>query len=366
MGFDSIPRVCFEVEKVIGVSSDGSYLVQWAPSWVNKFHLVGCEHLIQEFLQQQKIQQTQQKTQQPQQQQQQQQQRQQQQPQQQPQEADQYEIHVLLPDTITDSHHTDNLNYNESIPPDMDANDFSAEDLYMNSYDNNVSDPICNISIQDDNDDNGKGHDEVQNVHAVVVEIADSDDEEDGENSQTNDSCTLEDTVNQNLPNIISQSQLKATEDQRKAQNVEECLVCGQKVLRKHFRKHMRTHNIAQPWLCRYCSRGFATRMSLESHLRTHTGDKPFSCDVCYKTFAHKKSLIVHKQTHAGIKPYICRKCGKAFSQMTNLKNYHMPRCKAGDDGGGGSDDRGDGACGGDGGGGVGSVSASSNTDTVV
>ena len=54
------PSVRFEVEKIIGVSSDGNYQVQWAPAWVSKFHLVGCEHLIQEFLQQQQQQQQQQ------------------------------------------------------------------------------------------------------------------------------------------------------------------------------------------------------------------------------------------------------------------------------------------------------------------
>ena len=49
---ESKPRVCFdfEVEKIIGVSSDGRYQVQWAPAWVSKFHLVDCEHLVQEFL----------------------------------------------------------------------------------------------------------------------------------------------------------------------------------------------------------------------------------------------------------------------------------------------------------------------------
>ena len=47
------PYVRFEVEKVIGVSSDGTYQVQWSPAWVSSFHLIGCEHLIQEFLQQQ-------------------------------------------------------------------------------------------------------------------------------------------------------------------------------------------------------------------------------------------------------------------------------------------------------------------------
>jgi len=52
---ESTPHIRFEVEKVIGISSDGNYQVQWAPAWVSKFHLVGCEHLIQEFLQQQTV-----------------------------------------------------------------------------------------------------------------------------------------------------------------------------------------------------------------------------------------------------------------------------------------------------------------------
>merc|ERR1712119_70472 len=51
------PHIRFEVEKVIGVSSDGTYQVQWSPAWVSSFHLIGCEHLIQEFLQQQEQQQ---------------------------------------------------------------------------------------------------------------------------------------------------------------------------------------------------------------------------------------------------------------------------------------------------------------------
>merc|ERR1719334_810622 len=55
MSLELKPRVSFEfeVEKIIDISADGRYQVQWAPAWVSKFHLVGCEHLIQEFLQQQ-------------------------------------------------------------------------------------------------------------------------------------------------------------------------------------------------------------------------------------------------------------------------------------------------------------------------
>merc|ERR1712013_171305 len=69
--FCSRPLMCFEVEKVIGVSSDGSYQVQWAPAWVSKFHLVGCEHLIEEFIERRQQQHTQEQLQQLQQQQQQ-------------------------------------------------------------------------------------------------------------------------------------------------------------------------------------------------------------------------------------------------------------------------------------------------------
>jgi len=51
------PSMCFEIEKVIGVSigtgNVRTYQVQWAPAWVSGLHLVGCEHLIEEFLQKQ-------------------------------------------------------------------------------------------------------------------------------------------------------------------------------------------------------------------------------------------------------------------------------------------------------------------------
>ena len=51
------PSVSFIVEKIIGVSSgDGNmknYQVQWAPTWVSSSNLVGCQHLIQEFINQQ-------------------------------------------------------------------------------------------------------------------------------------------------------------------------------------------------------------------------------------------------------------------------------------------------------------------------
>ena len=54
--FDGKARICFEVEKIVGVSFDGNcrrYQVQWAPVWLSSFHLQGCEHLIKDFLRKQ-------------------------------------------------------------------------------------------------------------------------------------------------------------------------------------------------------------------------------------------------------------------------------------------------------------------------
>lgn len=54
--FQIRPTVSFEIQKIIGVSTgDGNvrnFQVQWAPCWINDAHLVGCEKLIQEFLNQ--------------------------------------------------------------------------------------------------------------------------------------------------------------------------------------------------------------------------------------------------------------------------------------------------------------------------
>ena len=138
--FGSRPVMCFEVEKVIGVSSDGNYQVQWAPAWVSKFHLVGCEHLIKEFLQQQQ--------QQPQQQKQRHQQRQQQQQQQQRQQERQQshslptECNLVVPidlsNTSTDIppyESTSNINDSDE-PEDFTGSntpliDSSMEETYM-------------------------------------------------------------------------------------------------------------------------------------------------------------------------------------------------------------------------------------------
>ena len=55
MGDVSIgPSVCYKVDKIIGMSvGEGNvrnYQVQWSPLWISSVHLVGCENLIEEFI----------------------------------------------------------------------------------------------------------------------------------------------------------------------------------------------------------------------------------------------------------------------------------------------------------------------------
>ena len=51
------PSVCYTIEKIIGVSqgygNTKTYQVQWTPTWVCSSHLVGCEKLLNDFLNQQ-------------------------------------------------------------------------------------------------------------------------------------------------------------------------------------------------------------------------------------------------------------------------------------------------------------------------
>merc|ERR1712096_376816 len=50
------PSVCFQVDKIIGVSvgtgNTRNYQIQWAPTWVSAVHLVGCDDLIAAFVNQ--------------------------------------------------------------------------------------------------------------------------------------------------------------------------------------------------------------------------------------------------------------------------------------------------------------------------
>jgi len=127
------PSVCFVVEKIIGVSSgDGNmknYQVQWAPTWVSSSNLVGCQHLIQEFINKQQEQQEQELLDQ-----------QQQQYELHPNTSNEYENDHPSMDIITNNDTVNSIDPNQYLVKIEDINDeqsYSISDFYNNESDRN-------------------------------------------------------------------------------------------------------------------------------------------------------------------------------------------------------------------------------------
>ena len=307
------PRLCFEVEKVLGISSDGTYQVQWAPAWVSKFHLVGCEHLIQDFLQNQQVENV---------------------------------MNVAQSDAPTSQQqHEDSGEYDE------------------NSY---GSDP-SGLSCRTECGKNGinRQYIEVDNVRVKIENTIDEEFEyqqwqppEDIDEHVTENlsslsynpehpervTSQLDTDENDNHPNEVCLSseenhtepqvflQKNKMQDSNNAEglpNMNQCVICLVDVRRKEVRKHMKVfHNVEErPWLCPYCKKGFAKSHDMTVHVRSHTGEKPHECDICGKSFAQIGSLNRHRRWHAGVERHACTKCGKFLTNTSALRR-HVTDCR--------------------------------------
>ncbi len=101
----------------------------------------------------------------------------------------------------------------------------------------------------------------------------------------------------------------------------------------------IRAHNLAAPFTCALCGRGFVIPCKLDRHMATHTGDRPFQCGECGKTFAQKNYLTLHMDTHASEATFQCNICSKKFKtrkylynhmethNTTKAKNYQCSKC---------------------------------------
>ena len=162
------------------------------------------------------------------------------------------------------------------------------------------------------------------------------------------------------------------------------CHVCGEKIRKQGFERHMEHHQpkntrcslcpgskmrtsislkrhmakvhvskkpVKKKKTCEYCGNAFATNASLKSHILRHQGIKRFKCDQCEKAYYNSVSLTLHKRSahtkerpfkcsycpaaftgpsnlqdhiriHTGEKPYVCPACNKAFTKSCNMKKH--------------------------------------------
>ena len=379
--FGSRPLMCFEVEKVIGVSSDGNYQVQWAPAWVSKFHLVGCEHLIQEFLQRQSQQQQQQQQQLPQKKPQQEQQQQQQQlpqkkPQQQQQQQKQQQQQQLPQKQRSDSEYSnplDSTSLSYAIP--------GQETINVTRYELDQQHPDAQEpQYKYEHDGNEQQYDSTTSDTAttnpteqhIIIPNVKTEEQEHGEQEhfpQQMESVSMVPIINSSFSLHTAQYET-SMKNNRLAEKPYSCDLCGkcfreQRNLTTHYHlKHtttssndnprdattshnnIRNHNNHSNTLknqrmnsnmvtningekmfpCPHCQYASTRKGNLKTHMLTHTGIRSHKCHVCQRAFTLKNHLKRHLRTHSVERSHTCESCGKEFSNFSSY-DEHVKQC---------------------------------------
>jgi len=311
---ESGPRVSFKVEKIIGVSSDRNlrtYQVQWAPAWVSGCHLVGCEHLIQEFFQEQqeKERELSKGT----------------------SEVDsvlQFEMPCTAATTVNAPHDEES----EGIPNVHRLVEYSAGSARESFQGSRLEeeqfqhgDHYSGTHYGDCDVDHVKEENKVDNLDlnadTATIKIEDNDDEE-GIVTETND-YEFTYAVSFTSNNTSTSHPSETLETQGHTNQVEP----------HNYTMHMsqpnsspvspaRTVEKSRNHTCTVCGREFTSRSNLKVHLRLHRGDKPFKCPHCGKSFTQSGNFNRHLRAHSGIKPYKCTQCHMSFAKKVTLANH--------------------------------------------
>ena len=281
---------------------------------MSKFHLVGCEHLIQEFLQEQAHKETMQ------------------------------DMHVQVPnppnlsyedfpqesEPLPDTVHT--LDDQEAdCTSDKDA--LFAENLHVELLWESVdgmsngqevshgAEPMCN-------------DDSLPNTVNISVKV-----EEDEHLDRTSDLSVSP------LKSLVTIADSRSVKEQMEANvcSIESmndtlvqpgidsavCSFCQKDCVdQAQLMIHLLVHTDSKRHVCKYCLKGFTTRGNLTQHVRTHTREKPYGCCQCDKSFARKADLdrhvLIHQRSQSGSKTYCCESCGKNYTQACQLYKHRL------------------------------------------
>ena len=376
------PSVCFEVQKIIGVSigegNTRNYHVQWAPTWINSTNLLGCEHLIDEFNNRRnrckndfednamaidresrcpspgdntnhKVSSS-------------------------SRNAEFYTEPNNFYDSFTSVTSDDEGSHTTSFAHNMtnegveytkvicmdDDNDVPNDMIDLNTTTNGTFEKNpnfewrrienrelkeddeqtlpgtydeCEMSDQGlashsvertvdiDDEEKEKDHYSIDNDREVDSPIADPDDRL--INTSTEDLEDQKITIKTETADVFDEEDPNSNSTSHTTHSITD-IKPGAFKNRNYplWTEHTYFHSGKRIYECMLCNTTFSTKGNLTTHFKLHTGYKPYQCLECNKFFSRKHHLTDHLRLHTGEKPFTCSYCHKAFTRNHHLKDH--------------------------------------------